>query len=291
MRAYTILSAAVLGMLGAQSAQAAMNGAIDYSTDAFGRYYQINAGKFVNGQTYNGDNGSGGVMRFIHDGNPHPDGYASAFQNWSRDDWFTQNAGLALTMMNGQSIVYDNNGIETHTTNGFYDDSITSIAGLYMSYAMSNNDDWIYCGYFKLAEETTIDSIIGYFDGTGSYSPNALNPADPAVGFRMNIWSSVNEVVGSVTYAMPGNDTFTGDVFTSDTTAGTFSYSDTGEARKYSGWGGTTDPIYRLKYTLSTPIVLPAGEYFFSHDMTVPEPGSIGLFALAGLAGLRRRRS
>ncbi len=267
-------------------AEAVMDGQIDYSTDAFGRYYQITGGKFVNGQTYNGDNASGGVFRFIHDGDPHPFGYPAAFQAWCRDDWFTENAGLALTMKYEGGIVYDNNGIETHTTGGYYDDSQTSIAGLYMSYAMSNNDDWIYCGYFKLAEETTVDTVIGYFDGTGYYGN--LRPDAPEVGYRMNIWSCVMDG----TYLMPGNDTFTGDIFSSDSVAGTFSYSDTGEARAYSGWEppGRTDPIYRLTYALDSPLVLPAGEYFFSHDMTVPEPCTAALLGLGGGLALTRRR-
>ena len=287
----SMIAVCVIAVMSAGLARAEMNGNIDYSTDTFGRYYQITGGKFVNGQTYNGDNASGGVFRYIHDGNPNPMGHPEAFQNWTRDDWFTENAGLALTMKHEGTIIYDNNSIETHTTGGYYDDSQTSIAGLYMSYAMSNNDDWIYCGYFKLSEETIVDTIMGYFDGTGSYSPNALNPGAPQVGFRMNIWNCVDEVVSDKTYPMPGNDTFTGDVFTSDTVSGTFSYGDTGEVRKYTGWeSGATDPIYRLVYTLDEPLVIPAGEYFFSHDMTVPEPATMALMALGGIGMLVRRK-
>lgn len=280
-----ILAAAGMVLAVSVTAMADMNGHIDYSTDSYGRYYQITGGKFVNGQTFNGDNASGGVFRFIHDGDPHPFGHADAFQAWHRDDWFPQNAGLALTMKSQGGIVYDNNGIETHTTGGYYDDTQTSIAGLYMSYAMSNNDDWIYCGYFKLAEETTVDTIIGYFDGTGYYGN--LLPDAPQVGYRMNVWSSVMDGI----YPMPGNDTFTGDVFSSDSVAGTFSHSDTGEVRTYSGWApGTTDPIYRLTYALDLPLVLPPGEYFFSHDMTVPAPGAALLGAIGiGAIGLLRK--
>jgi hypothetical protein len=292
MKAFLVGTVFCLAMVWSGTARGVMNGTVDYSTDAFGRYYQITGGQFVNGQTYNGDNASGGVFRFIGD---DPANTYGEFQNWVRDDWFTENAGLAMTLKNGGAIVYDNNGIETHTTGGYYDDLATSVAGLYLSYAMSNNDDFIYSGYFKLTEATTVDTLIGYFDGTGSYSPNPLAPGAAGVGFRMNIWTSVDEIVSGTTYPMPGNDTFTGDVFTSDTASGTFSFSDTGEVRTYSGWGvGVTDSIYRLVYALDTPITLEPGEYFFSHDMTVvPEPASVVLLvcaAVGGLALVRRRR-
>jgi hypothetical protein len=282
----TFCVAAVLLLVANNVAQAVMDGQIDNSTDAFGRYYQITGGIFVNDQTYNGDNASGGVFRFIHDGNPHPWGYPDAFQQWRRDDWFPENAGLALTMKNNGAIVYNNNGIEDGTHGGYYDDSQTSIAGLYMSYAMSNNDDWIYSGYFKLAEETTVDTIIGYFDGTGYYGN--LDPSN--LSYRMNIWNSVMDGA----YPMPSTNSFTGDVFSSDYVAGTFSWSDTGVVRKYSGWGGSTDPIYRLVYILDTPLTLSAGEYFFSHDATVvPVPGAVLLGSIGvGFVGwLRRKRA
>jgi len=245
----------------------AFDGQADYETSVFGLHYFISGGKFVNGQTVNGDNASGGVFRFISD---DPNWGSYPLQVWNRDDWFTQNAGLALTLENGGTIVYDNNGIETHTTGGYYDDTQTSIAGLYMGFCMSNNYDWIYAGYFKLEAPTQIDTIIGYFDGTGYYG--YFDPSNPAIAYRMNIFSSYMDGI----HPMPTNTgAFDGDVLCTDTTSGTFSWSDTGEARRYSGWGDRTDPIYRLVYTLDTPITLPPGEYFFSHDVFFPTPPEV----------------
>jgi len=242
-----------------------MDGQVDNARDDLGLYYQITGGIFTNGQTYNGDHASGGVFRYIHD--DPDDAHTNAFQQWARDDWFTENAGLALTMKNNDAVVYYNNDIEDGAPSGFYNDLETSIAGLYMSYAMSNNYDWIYSGHFKLEQDTTVDTLIGYFDGTGYYGH--FDPDNPLIGYRMNIWDCVMDGV----YPMPSTNSFTGDVFSSDSTAGTFSWSDTGVVREYSGWpAGKTDPIYRLVYTLDAPLTLEAGEYFFSHDAIITFP-------------------
>jgi hypothetical protein len=189
----------------------------------------------------------------------------------------------------GSQIKFDNNLIENGEPYGpgdFYNDALCEnpnpIAGLYGGYCMSNNYDWIYAGYFKLNEATTVDTIIGYFDAR-----NGFDPFDPAIGYRMNIWSSI----ASGTSMMPAyTGSFDGDVFCSDGIAGTITVSDTGVKRHYSGWGeGVDDIIYRVTLTLDTPITLDAGEYFFSHDAIVPEPATMSLLAI-GVFGLIRRK-
>ena len=95
------------------------------------------------------------------------------------------------------------------------------------------------------------------------------------------------------TLVMPSENSFTGDVFSSDYVSGTFTWSDTGVARHYSGWEeGVTDPIYRLVYSLDEPLVLSAGEYFFSHDaVIVPVPGAVLLGILGlGAVGIKLRK-
>jgi hypothetical protein len=272
------------------------NGTSDYGTDQFGWYYAITGGQFPTGTTPNGDNGSGGTFRFVTDdpavwGRP-----ASQSGVWQKDDWFPINAGIAVTLKNSGGIVYDNNGLEpgaaTPADPNYYDYNFYNTVGkgAHVAYSMSNNFDWVYSGYMKLTADTTVDTLVGYFaysatpgDGlTGGFDPNNAN-----IGFRMNIWSNVS---GDLLPTNTGS--FDGDVFTSDATAGTFSWSDTGVNRV----GSTSQQdIYRLTYTLASPITIPAGEYWFSHDAVVPEPGTMVLLITSGIGALaygwRRRRS
>ena len=263
----------------------AFNGYIENGTDDYGWYGVITGGIAANGQTRDGEQGT---MWYIND-NPDYSLYPNGFQEWKRDGWFEETKGLALTMRYEDAIVYDNNGIDTNSAPAdFYGDSAspsTVTPGLYCGESMSNNYDWIYGGYFKIAESTTIDQISGYFAET-YYHTIAPHLNSGVWDFRMNLYST--EVNGS--YVEPVVDSFVGDVFSTDSASGTFAVEDSGVVRHYSGFSDDDDIIYRLSFNLETPITLAPGEYFFSHDAVVPEPTAMGLLALGALAVLKRRK-
>jgi len=280
MKTLLILSAltgfCMIGTLAADGA--AFNGVSDYGIDTVGYYYAITGGKFPTGTTPNGDNASGGTFRFVTD-DPVSWGRPVAQSGvWQKDDWFPQNAGLALTLKNGASLVYDNNGIEDNTYGNYYDATglaqSASKPGLYRGYCMSNNWDWIYAGYFKLETETTVTELIGYFDENSGFDRNA-----PYVSYRMNIWSNVS---GDLLPVSTGG--FDGDVFCSDSVSGTFATSDTGVDRIFGDdYGNMHDDIFRLSFVPDQALVLQPGIYWFSHDAVIPEPATLLLLGLGGL--------
>lgn len=270
------------------------NGAADYGLGSY--YYTIQGGKALPGTTRNGDNGSGGVYRFLTDEPTY--GYPT--DSWQKDDWFAPgqagpygNHGLAMTFFNGGSIVFDNNGIEDGTipggtsAGGYYNNqgggADSAWAGLYRGYSMHNNWDWVYASYFKLESETTITKMVGYFDG----NPALFDPSASYLSYMMNIWS---ETAG----LLPTNTgSFRGDVFSSDRSAGeagAFSWSDTGVDRVFAD--GTTRDIYRLEFTLNSALVLGPGDYYFSHSAGIipaPEAAMLAGIGLTALHVLRRR--
>jgi hypothetical protein len=285
-RWFCVLTAVACAALTAnvQAGSSVFNGAGDNEIDYYGYYYIVTGGQFPTGNIPNGDNASGGTFRYLTD----DPAWGYSIDTWHKDDWFPQNASFALTLKNGGTIVYNNNGIEDGTYGDYYNATAqglpsASTPGLYRGYSMSNNWDWIYAGYFLIRDPTTVDQIIGYYDENSGFDSD-----NPAIRYRMNIWSNV---IGDLLPTNTGS--FTGDVFSSDYVAGTFTWGDTGVDRVFGvDYGSMTDDIFRLTYTLDSPITLQPGIYWFSHDaIVIPVPGAVVLAGLgAGLVGLLRRR-
>ncbi|MDQ6663476.1 MAG: hypothetical protein M3Z23_03685 [Acidobacteriota bacterium] len=246
-----------------------------------GFYFVLTGGKVgVNGQMKDNLSGLNSPVAYRHEDQRTwgPVGYKAWTTQLEVTDATTPTAGLALTLKNGASVVYDNNGMETNTVpvappisfgrTNYYDNSDKAVrdankAGLYEAYCMSNYLPAVFAGYFKLTSSTTFTQIIGYFDPNGT-AELRFNPSDPNFTYRMNIYSNV-----SGRQDLPKETgSFVGDVFSSDRTAGTFAFSDTTYKRVFSD--GATDPIFRMVYTLASPVTLPAGEYWFTHDAAVP---------------------
>jgi hypothetical protein len=256
------------------------NGHDDYEVDGGGYYYVLNAPMLINGQTINGSNGA---IWGITD-SPYWQGVTGwSLDTWHQDGWGSDTAGLALTMKDNSQIVYDNNGIEGGDIAGYYT-TVPHVVG----YSMSNNFDWMYAGLFTLTSNTEVTDLIAYFNLSGY--PSDFNP-DFGWTYRMNIFSKVSG-------APVNTGSFTGDVFSTDAAAGSFSWSYTGVNRPASSappgdgyTSGIPRQVWRLDYHLDTPMTLAAGEYYYSSDASVPEPGTFLLIgtALVGIGFIRRR--
>ncbi|MCP5114145.1 MAG: hypothetical protein GY953_25215, partial [bacterium] len=228
-----------------------------------GFYLVLGASKFPNNQTKTGVPGPGCAIVFRHE-TPEVWGQ-DGFQVWSPntrlEQEFQATSGLALTLRNNGTVVYDNNGVEDNSVGDYYDNSSGAVddndkPGLFLWFSMSDNLKAIFASHFRLMEPTTFTEIIGYFDGNG-HEELRFDPHNAHNRFRMNIWSDGSD-------GLPAVNGFTGDVFTSDTTAGEFAFSPTGVRRIFSD--GASDVLFRMVYTLEEPIILPPGDYWFSHD-------------------------
>ena len=280
----TIFAVAVMILvLSGIAGAAAFNGAPDNERDDLGYYYAITGGKFVNGQTVNGLKTSGGAMAYILD---DPGWGSYTLDTWNKDGWFAQTAGLALTMKNQGVVVYDNFNNDAGSFYTVPEGQATSATpGMYRGYSMSNNWDWIYAGYFKVTEATTIDQITGYFDENSGFDAD-----NPLIDYRMNVWSNLDVDKGTYIQKTPSIASFSGDVMSSDSTNGTFSWGDTGVDRIFgTDYNNLHDDILYLTFTLNTPVTLQPGEYWFSHDAIVPEPATIAILCI-GAFGLFRRK-
>jgi uncharacterized protein (TIGR03437 family) len=174
-------------------------------------------------------------------------------------------SGEAATLKNGAGTVFDNNGIEDASGATFYSNAgggaDNQKPGLVNLYSMSNYFPLIFSTYMKFSQPVTISEIIGYFDPNGSQQL-PFDPNNPYLKYRMNIWSNAS--------GMPKETGgFTGDVFSSDSSAGAFTVSKTGVSRVSSNSASAPEPIWRLDYKLNSPVTIPAGEYWFSHDASV----------------------
>ena len=252
-----------------------------------GFYYALLGGVFPNSQTRNGVSGSNSslALRNADSGTWGTTGFNAWTNTTPNGANYSTAAGLALTLVNTNpngsiSYVYDNNGIETGLNGGFYSNlggssTDASRPGLSDFYSSSNYFPLVFAGYFKLTASTTFTQIIGYFDHDAS-SINASLPFDqtnPYVKYRMNFWSMTSGGLPKET------GSFVGDVFSSDTTAGTFAYSITSTPMvSQNPAKNATRYLWRLSYTLASPMTLPAGEYWFDHDLFVrPAPAASSL--------------
>jgi uncharacterized protein (TIGR03437 family) len=234
-----------------------------------GFYHSLLGGLAVPGETLNGISGATSALAYQQsDVATWGDTGLNAWtDNTGLGSSFSVVSGLAMTLLSGSTVVYDNNGIETGTYGGFYDNANgpanSQKPGLSELFSMSNYFPLVFAGDLRLAQTTTITTMIGYFDAQGVLAL-PFDPSNPYVQYRMNIWSNTAGPLPKTTTA-----NFTGDVFSSDTTAGTFSFSNTGVNLISSGVEDAPKPIYRLVYQLAAPLTLPAGEYWFSHDASV----------------------
>ena len=263
-----------------------LNGHPESQTDAYNYFYRITGGLFPTGNTPNGSAASGGTFRILADDPYWTTTYSIPLDTWYKDGWYTDNAGFALTLRDaGGNIVYDNNGIETGTYGDYYNENGQhGDHGLYRGYGMSNDYDLVYASYFKIETAVTVQSITGYFDGNGAADTfPAFNPYNPDIAYRTNIWSDAGNLLPTNT------GSFVGDVLSSDLTYGVSTVGNTGVVRVFTDL--TTDPIFRLTFTLGTPITLQPGTYWFSQDavIEIPEPGTMLLLA-SGLAAAFARR-
>ena len=205
-------------------------------------------------------------------------------------------AGLALTMYDtGGTRIYDNNGLDTPGTPAITSFYASGPPSQVVSYSDVNNYDLVTSGYFHVSDTLEVKQMVGYFDDFGIDDGFAVDfqQDSPRVRYRMNIYNAaLRQLPGDGTARLwPAVDSFYGDVFTTDTTPGSFAWADTTYDRIDSGSGAHN--IYRMAFTLDTPLTLAPGDYFYEHDAYIlPEPTTFLLMGLGltGLGILKRRR-
>ena len=243
-----------------------------------GFYWAIPASLFPNGQTANGRTGSNNSLAFIHQ---VPELFGDrGFNSWTKDTGFTEAqwatwSGVAVTLRNGNNIVYDNNGLETAAATGgvatFYDNRATALAdgeypGTNVFFSNSQNSNAAWAGHMRLTQSTTVTQIIAYFDGNGQ-SQLPFDPNNPYVRYRMNIYSNTPA-------NLPGANSFAGNIFSTDNVQGSYAISPTAVSRRFKS-SATLDPIWRVSFTLAQPLTISAGDYWFSSDGAIQRDAPI----------------
>jgi uncharacterized protein (TIGR03437 family) len=234
-----------------------------------GFYFTILGGKSVAGQSLSAVAGSGSSLAYQQ--NDAITWGQTGFQAWTNQNGLGSGyagvPGEAVTLYNGSSIVFDNNGIDTGTSGAFYNNTgggaDSAKPGLSDLYSMSNYFPLVFATNFQLSQSTTITKMEAYFDALGSVAL-PFDPANPFVKYRMNIFSNASGLP-----KQNATNPFVGDVFSSDTVAGTFTYVDSGARMTSSVATNVPKVIYRLTYTLASPITLPPGSYWFANDASI----------------------
>jgi len=182
--------------------------------------------------------------------------------------------GEAVTLRNGSTAVFDNNGIEDGSGAAYYANAgggpDSQKPGLANLQSQSNYFPLIFAGYIRLAASTPVTEMIGYFDGNGE-PPLPFDPSNPFIKYRMNVWSNSSGLPKETS-------SYVGDVFSSDSTAGTFSVSATSVNRTSSVVTPTSgaQPLWRLSFKPTAAVTIPAGEYWFSHDASIRDTPTSG---------------
>jgi len=237
-----------------------------------GFYWTITAGQAQNGLELNGESGASSVLAFRHDDTRQWG--QIGLRQWSKDTGlatvFRDVKGIALTLKNGGQIVFDNNGLESGNTRGYYDNRgggpDSQKPGLVSMFSNSTRSPLVMAGAFRVTQAMTVTEVIGYFEGPSLLRAYPFFPENFFNQFRMNIWSNTTGNLPRET------GDFSGDVFSSDRTAGKFGFGTTGVSKVFQN--GVSQQIYWLRYELERPIVLEPGLYWFSHDVAVPKLGA-----------------
>lgn len=252
--------------IGQKTSQAAVTAAYRQ----LGFYNAVLGGKAVTGQAVNG------VTALAYRQTDNITYGQSGFGQWSRPGSSAaidaSVSGEAVTLKNATNTVFDNNGIEDRSGASFYSNSSGAAdnlkPGLVNLYSMSNYFPLVFSTYMKFAQPVTITEMIGYFDGKGN-SQLPFDPNNPYLKYRMNIWSNAGGLPKET-------GSYVGDAFSSDSTAGTFAISATGVNRVSSIATAPAEAIWRLDYRLTSPVTLPAGEYWFSYDASIRDNPTSG---------------